>query len=211
MRGVHGPPYHQRCNLNTQSHPPCPRLPRALLFLETSMSWTEERVDTLKSFWKDGLSASQIAARLGGVTRNAVIGKVHRLGLNGRRTASRREVARAGAVRFPLRCKPRPKSSRQATERTGQLRLRGKGQLHPSQLPPLDSPPAFAITVATLTATSCRWPLGDPKRQDFSFCGRPAPSGHPYCAHHSAIAYAFVKSRSRTSDPGAVSLPAARA
>ena len=48
------------------------------------MTWTDERVETLKRLWIDGLSASQIAAELGGITRNAVIGKVHRLGLSGR-------------------------------------------------------------------------------------------------------------------------------
>ena len=48
------------------------------------MTWTDERVETLKKLWTDGLSASQIAAELGGITRNAVIGKVHRLGLSGR-------------------------------------------------------------------------------------------------------------------------------
>ena len=48
------------------------------------MSWTEDRVELLKKLWQDGLSASQIAGQLGGVTRNAVIGKVHRLGLSGR-------------------------------------------------------------------------------------------------------------------------------
>ena len=53
------------------------------------MSWTDERVESLKKFWQEGLSASQIASRIGGVTRNAVIGKVHRLGLAGRATTSR--------------------------------------------------------------------------------------------------------------------------
>ena len=56
------------------------------------MAWTEERVELLKKLWAEGLSASQIAGRLGGVTRNAVIGKVHRLGLAGRATSSRSRV-----------------------------------------------------------------------------------------------------------------------
>ena len=63
------------------------------------MGWTEERVELLKKLWVEGLSASQIAGRLGGVTRNAVIGKVHRLGLSGRATSSRssapRQIGRA--------------------------------------------------------------------------------------------------------------------
>ena len=59
------------------------------------MAWTDERVETLKKLWTEGLSASQIAQKLGGVTRNAVIGKVHRLGLSGRATPSRTRSRRA--------------------------------------------------------------------------------------------------------------------
>lgn len=58
------------------------------------MAWTDERVEILKKLWAEGLSASQIAGRLGGVTRNAVIGKVHRLGLSGRATTSRMKTHR---------------------------------------------------------------------------------------------------------------------
>ena len=65
----------------------------------TAMAWTEDRVETLKKLWADGLSASQIAKQLGGVTRNAVIGKVHRLGLSGRAAPSR--PARRPAPRCP--------------------------------------------------------------------------------------------------------------
>src|SRR5215813_578224 len=79
---------------------------------EPGMSWNDERVDALKKLWADGLSASQIAGRLGGVTRNAVIGKVHRLGLAGRATTSRMKsprvrmrTAQAGK-RNPMRLRP---------------------------------------------------------------------------------------------------------
>src|SRR5437016_7824766 len=63
------------------------------------MSWTDERVELLKKLWADGLSASQIAAELGGITRNAVIGKVHRLGLSGR-------------AKSPSSAAPRPRKPR---------------------------------------------------------------------------------------------------
>src|SRR5262245_39533281 len=77
------------------------------------MSWNDERVDALKKLWADGLSASQIAGRLGGVTRNAVIGKVHRLGLAGRATTSRMKshrprVRTAQAVKRGLMMRTRP-------------------------------------------------------------------------------------------------------
>ena len=61
-----------------------------------AMGWTDERVGTLKKLWLEGLSASQIAKQLGGVTRNAVIGKVHRLGLSGRAASPRRPLPVAG-------------------------------------------------------------------------------------------------------------------
>ena len=66
------------------------------------MSWTDDRVEQLKKLWADGLSASQIASKLGEVTRNAVIGKVHRLGLAGRATTSRVRTARPQIQYCPL-------------------------------------------------------------------------------------------------------------
>ena len=66
------------------------------------MSWTDERVELLKKLWTDGLSASQIAAQLGGVTRNAVIGKVHRLNLSGRAKPPPARRGRARRSSFPL-------------------------------------------------------------------------------------------------------------
>ena len=65
------------------------------------MAWTDERVELLKKLWAEGLSASQIAGRLGGVTRNAVIGKVHRLGLSGRATSSRSSSPRPRRTHVP--------------------------------------------------------------------------------------------------------------
>src|SRR5580698_4207458 len=68
---------------------------------DSSMSWTDERVELLKKLWSDGLSASQIAAELGGITRNAVIGKVHRLGLSGRAKSSSSASPRPRKARSP--------------------------------------------------------------------------------------------------------------
>src|SRR5438128_7943118 len=75
---------------------------------EVDMGWTDERVELLKKLWQDGLSASQIAKQLGGVTRNAVIGKVHRLGLSGRATPSKpqRTVFKAPRVSRPVTASP---------------------------------------------------------------------------------------------------------
>jgi GcrA cell cycle regulator len=138
------------------------------------MAWTEERVARLSELWSEGLSAAQIARQLGGgVTRNAIIGKIHRLGLSGRAAPSR-----------PGR-QPKPIGPRARRRRS-----------HASPAPAL--PTALArvelveapglATPLTLAAHACRWPVGDPRSEAFTFCGRPARKG-PYCAAHTAQAY----------------------
>jgi GcrA cell cycle regulator len=152
------------------------------LFLETIMSWTAERVELLRSLWSEGRSASVIAARLGSVTRNAVIGKVHRLRLSGHGTPSRRSAPsrrKRSAYRAnarPIRKSPAlPAASRPSREAALEL---------------LGPAPAIPVTAATLTAELCRWPEGDPKQAGFHFCGRPkAGVPGPYCGAHAAIAY----------------------
>src|SRR5215472_13150949 len=116
------------------------------------MGWTDERVATLKKLWLEGLSASQIAKQLGGVTRNAVIGKVHRLGLSGRAAPSKpaRSMFKA----------PRP--ARPATAAPSAPRRIAEPVL--AAAPPIrlvDEPPGTA-TVMTLGAHMCKWPIGDP-------------------------------------------------
>ena len=167
------------------------------------MSWTDERVELLKKLWADGLSASQIAAKLGEVTRNAVIGKVHRLGLAGRATTSRIRSARprTNVALFPSR-------SPQVQYRTfGNAAL--KVAADPEQrklahviplraLPELEPAPEGVITLIDLKETMCHWPLGDPMEEGFHFCGRRKTFGVPYCEHHSAIAYNPAARRRRT-------------
>ena len=143
------------------------------------MGWTDERVEMLKKLWLDGLSASQIAKQLGGVTRNAVIGKVHRLGLSGRATPS--QPARPA---FKAPRAPRPAVAA-APRRT------------PAETPalPVVATPAFyaeepgSATVLTLGAHMCKWPIGDPSSNDFTFCGRRAGEDGPYCNDHARLAY----------------------
>ena len=149
------------------------------------MGWTDERVEVLKKLWLDGLSASQIAKQLGGgVTRNAVIGKVHRLGLSGRATPSK--PARPVVVRMAPR--PRPISTPAAPRR-------------PTPLPTVAQPTVIvrreepgSATVLTLAQHMCKWPIGDPSSRDFTFCGK-AAGGHTYCADHAAIAYQPVQKK----------------
>ena len=149
------------------------------------MSWTDERIETLKKLWSDGLSASQIAAALGGITRNAVIGKVHRLGLSGR--------AKSPAAAEPRARKPR---SHAALLRVARPAVRGNNALayefEPEAEPePIDNviPLGQRRSLIELSEETCRWPIGDPGSPDFFFCGGHALTGLPYCSYHSRIAY----------------------
>ncbi len=156
------------------------------------MSWTDERVELLKKLWQDGLSASQIASELGGVTRNAVIGKVHRLGLSGRAKTSRPAAPRP---RKPARRPSMPPrvSTRVVGNTALKLEAAPVAEVRPMRvLAPVEElfiPPEERATILQLTEHTCKWPIGDPSAEDFYFCGRHSVSGMPYCEHHASVAY----------------------
>ena len=147
------------------------------------MSWTDERIDQLKQLWEKGLTASQIADKLaGGISRNAVIGKAHRLGLKARpspvksgegmpgvETAA--EARPAAAAATPVAEAPRPKPVAARPAATPATTGSGKTSL-------LD-----------LSDKICKWPIGHPGEPDFHFCGKPAQPTFPYCGEHCAVAY----------------------
>lgn len=144
------------------------------------MGWTDERVELLKKLWQDGLSASQIAKQLGGVTRNAVIGKVHRLGLSGRAAPSKPQRTVFKAPRPARPAAAAPSAPRRIAEPVAS---------HPAPAPVryADEKPGTA-TVLTLGAHMCKWPIGDPSSEGFTFCGRRSSEG-PYCVEHARVAY----------------------
>jgi len=160
------------------------------------MAWTDERVELLKKLWGEGLSASQIAGRLGSVTRNAVIGKVHRLGLSGRATTSRMKSHR-----------PRPRmaaSKRMAKTRfatTGNPAFRALYQAEQEAFVPQVEEVVIPLkerkTIQTLVECSCRWPIGDPQAADFHFCGKNKVPGLPYCEFHARRAFQPPQARRR--------------
>lgn len=149
--------------------------------------WTPARVDTLKSLWSEGLSASQVAKSLGGVTRNAVIGKIHRLGLSGRAAGG---VIRRTALPRPLR----PERPRLVAP---PLRL---PRVPTASVVATPEGPGLAGSLVQLAAHACKWPLGDPKAEDFSFCGRRTEFG-PYCAGHQQTAHQPRRLRPLADDP----------
>ena len=180
------------------------------------MSWTDERVDTLKRLWTEGLSASQIAKQLGGVSRNAVIGKVHRLGLEGRAA----KAPKAPETVSPDAPEPRPAAAASPDNVT---------PLRPADPPPGAAAPepeplradndtgatAFEdvtdddaeseivvpvprkLKLVQLTERTCKWPIGDPMHDDFHFCGHEAEEGRPYCEYHSSLAFQPASERRR--------------
>lgn len=141
-------------------------------------NWSDDRVDTLKRLWRDGLSASQIARSLGGVTRNAVIGKVHRLGLCGRATPH---------VPGARRSEPRGERRIRRSPVAAPPRLAAPLALVTSPAPqPL--PETGLATIVSVRYSQCRWPIGDPLSDGFCLCGRASVRG-AYCAAHGALAY----------------------
>jgi GcrA cell cycle regulator len=188
------------------------------------MSWTDERVEMLKAMWAEGKSASQIAKELGAVTRNAVIGKVHRLGLSNRGPGSERpDEPDEPALDLPGDLLPEPEAdpdpakpsaapSRPALGQNGIQPPRPKPPIVAGQpIPPQPvgaemSAEALAnlaevakkakrLTLMQLTERTCKWPIGDPATDNFWFCGLPCVAGKPYCETHVAVAFQPMSAR----------------
>ena len=170
---------------------------------DMNISWTDERVELLARLWSEGFSASQIAAQLGGVTRNAVIGKVHRLGLSGR--------AKPNGPAAPAE-RPRPKLVRPVDSSAGSsLGSPALSQNAPVALvsaaampsePLLSSelveiPVSERVSIMELRDSMCRWPIGDPASAEFGYCGTRAITGLPYCPNHARVAYQPATDRRR--------------
>ncbi len=151
------------------------------------MSWNDERVDLLSRLWLEGRSASQIAAELGsGITRNAVIGKVHRLGLSNR--------TKSQPVVQPVRLKAKParEGGEGVTAQAGTLAPALVERRTADVVIPISS----RVTIMDLRETMCRWPLGDPSSTEFRYCGCRSAVG-PYCRDHATLAFQPTADRRR--------------
>ncbi|MBI3441330.1 MAG: gcrA cell cycle regulator family protein [Proteobacteria bacterium] len=165
------------------------------------MSWTDERIALLKKMWKEGKSAAEIAKTLAkGVTRNAVIGKAHRMGLSGRpspikkppEAVPKKEVAK----------KEVKKEAKAAVKKTVVPVVTGvkhnplvREVIAPRQFLKEEFPTNGGVALIDLTERMCKWPFGDPREDNFTFCGRGIRNGTPYCPDHAGMAY---QSSSRT-------------
>lgn len=143
------------------------------------MSWTDERVAQLKQMWGEGKTAAEIAKLLGGVTRNAVIGKAHRLKLSGRvspiNANPRVEAAIKGASNDQKPAKPVIRERAPSAPIAPSLRE--------------ENIPIKGIALTELRESTCRWPIGDPKQEGFKFCGCNSAPGMSYCDNHTRLAY----------------------
>ena len=169
------------------------------------MSWTDERVERLRQLWTEGRSASQIATEIGnGVTRNAVIGKVHRLGMSGRAKDQAPATAKPRPVK-PIVERSAP-MSHSAPMTRGATAL-AYAPIHEPILAPravrqdVVVPMTTRVSIMELREAMCRWPLGDPSTQEFRYCGCRSPIGAPYCADHSRLAYQPTQDRRRAPRP----------
>ncbi len=133
------------------------------------MSWTDERVDILRKLWGEGKTAAEIASELGGVTRNAVIGKAHRLKLSNRVSPIQQN-------------KKSVKTAAKTPEKKIKKRAPEQNNVHIDHDRDL-------VPLMDLDHSMCRWPVGDPQDKAFGFCGDQNISGLPYCSDHAKVAY----------------------
>lgn len=145
------------------------------------MVWTDEQVEELKRLWDDGLSTGEIGKILG-MSKNAVVGKAHRLGL----------VSRPSPIRRGEGEKPEPEVKTKPAEKKKAPPAAEKKKPAKAAKPAAKKD-AHLLTVNDLTHDSCRWPIGDPKDADFHFCGKKAVADRPYCAEHCELAYVSTK------------------
>jgi GcrA cell cycle regulator len=166
---------------------PAPIAPTPKSIAIPSSTWTAQRIEQLRSCVAAGMTCSEIAAEIG-VTRNAVIGKIHRLGLSSGRPAG-------APARASTSCPPRARHPRVPTQR-GLLRLAyAQASLGEQATLNVSVASAHPRSLVEIAERQCRWPIGDPAATDFVFCGNDAITGFTYCLGHARMAYRAPASR----------------
>lgn len=177
------------------------------------MDWTNEVIDRLRAFWAEGLSTAEIGRRLG-VSKNAVVGKAHRLGLDARPSPIRRDPGREAPPRPAIRrATGQTLPPMREPEPAAAVAAPPPPSAPPPSVPSLSGPPPSApppgpapvrAAAPALRAVSrspgrrvvaCCWPIGEPGARSFRFCDGESVAGKPYCAQHAALAYVKVRDR----------------
>ena len=149
------------------------------------MSWTDEKVSKLKELWGKGNTASQIAEIIGGISRNAVIGKAHRLNLS---------------AKIKTRTATSNKNFETSMSANNTQTKRGRKNKFKSLIIEKDFEPENPKQLEELDENSCKWPIGHPDEKNFYFCGRSSLKDFSYCKLHLLYAYQPKGKKEDTTD-----------
>lgn len=178
------------------------------------MSWTKDRTALLEKMWTEGKSAAEIAKELGGVTRNAVIGKAHRMGLSGRPSPIKKGTAtkKAAAPKKKAAAKSTAPVIKPKTKKSSPPKRENATPL-PKSIKPIPAgpkkvkkeiPSGKGLGILDLTDKICKWPIGDPQEADFHFCGEPIHPGRTYCMPHCTEAYQVLQKKAAAAKKAAL-------
>lgn len=151
------------------------------------MAWTDEMVESLRQMWVEGLTATEIAKKLG-VSKNSIVGKVHRLCLTARPSPIKKKDEEMKEPEAEVSPQPveQPTVVAKAAPKT-------KSVAEPKEVSPKDVDGKTRLV--DLDSHTCRWPIGDPRDEDFCFCGKKVRAGQTYCDEHSTMAYVKANRR----------------
>lgn len=155
------------------------------------MAWTPEKVKELKKLWKKGLTTVEIG-RLIGISKNAVVGKAHRLGLESRPSPIKRDEGASSKKKIVSAPSKKKKEAISSTSKNDPNKPDFGECQEIKDAPITKESAAKGVKLVDLKPDSCRWPLGDPKDPNFCFCGKEVVPGKVYCEEHCAVAYSGV-------------------
>lgn len=147
------------------------------------MRWTADRVEILTDLWMQGITAAEISKRLGNTTRNAVIGKVHRLGLSNipRGKPKKDKDTKSSDV-------TEDNLSDSTSDEETEIKVKKLEEMSDLEAAIYAEKTSKRLSMMELTDKTCKWPIGDPAKPDFWFCGHPTEPDKPYCGPHNKIA-----------------------
>ena len=163
-----------------------------------SSGWTDEKIEQLKKLWTEGYTTGEIGKQLN-VSKNAVVGKAHRLGLESRPSPIRRVMEDDEVESTADNVVVSAKTEVTGNKKRGKIPASAKEKVakspSPVKKPVAKQPKKKFVKIEDLSMNSCRWPIGDPKEDNFHFCGKETFNGKPYCLEHCATAYVGINKK----------------